>query len=252
MITPVKRVLAAVLKSSVWEEDDATRLVWVTLMLIADREGHVESTIPALAELSRQSIPAVEKAINRFLKTKDEHQIEATLFGWRIVNYAAIKSASQAQDDKEYRKKYMRQYMKDVRESVSNTKRRHQAPPTHGDEQFERCWVAFRRIGAKTKSWAYWKKLKPEDRDAIEATIPAYLKCVDAGRLQKQFDGWINPANRLWEQDWQADLTMRIQTGRPRSRHVGGNPDFSANSTDPFVLAARKTKEKMEKKHGLH
>ena len=114
-----------------------------------------------------------------------------------------------------------------------------------GDEQFERCWAKYRRIGAKWKALEYWKKIPQEDRDAIEDTIPRYMKCVDVGRYQKQFEGWINPANRLWEQDWENTHAMITTRNRPSSRRVGGTPDFSDASNDPLVRAALENNKKL-------
>ena len=72
----------------------------------------------------------------------------------------------------------------------------------HNVAKFEECWKAFGRYGAKGKALAYWKKLSPEERNAVERAIPAYMAVVSGGRYQKQFEGWINPQNRLWEMNY--------------------------------------------------
>lgn len=71
---------------------------------------------------------------------------------------------------------------------------------------FEKAWNMYGRYGAKAKALAYWNRLAPEDRVNILSAIPKYMRVVDAGRKKKQFEGWINPANRLWEQDWTGAL----------------------------------------------
>jgi len=79
-------------------------------------------------------------------------------------------------------------------------------------EQFERCWIAYGRYGVKKKALTYWRTLSNEDRDAIEAAIPAYLECVAVGRSRSQFEGWINPQNSKWDMDWikcRADLVTK-------------------------------------------
>jgi len=81
---------------------------------------------------------------------------------------------------------------------------------------FESAWTAFGKYGAKPKAAAYWRKLTAEDRTAITAAIPAYLACVEAGRAKKQFEGWINPENRLWEMDWAAALEELTRPIRQR------------------------------------
>lgn len=65
--------------------------------------------------------------------------------------------------------------------------------------QFEDCWLKFERHGSKKKSLEYWKKLRQEQRDEIEAAIPAYVAATtDDTRYRKYFEGWINPENELW------------------------------------------------------
>jgi len=71
---------------------------------------------------------------------------------------------------------------------------------------FEAAWEAFGRYGAKPRALDYWRHLAETDRQAVVAAIPGYLACVTAGRAKKQFEGWINPQNRLWEMDWAAVL----------------------------------------------
>ena len=68
------------------------------------------------------------------------------------------------------------------------------------DAAFERCWACFNRYGVKAQALRYWKKLKQEEKDAIEKIIPVYMQVVKEGRYQKQFEGWINA--RQWEMDW--------------------------------------------------
>jgi len=75
------------------------------------------------------------------------------------------------------------------------------------DSQFESCWTMYERYGSKKKALTYWQKLNQDERDAIEATIPVYVESTPGCEYRKQFEGWINPENRLWE--------------RPIKRHVG-------------------------------
>ena len=77
------------------------------------------------------------------------------------------------------------------------------ASPTYPPD-FEAAWSAFGRYGSKPDSARYWRALPDADRTALVAAIPAYLRCVEAGRTKKQFEGWINPERRLWDMDWHA------------------------------------------------
>ena len=67
------------------------------------------------------------------------------------------------------------------------------------DERFEALWLVYERYGAKGKALAYWKALTEEDRRAVEAKAPEYVASTPGCEYRKQLEGWINPANRLWE-----------------------------------------------------
>ena len=84
----------------------------------------------------------------------------------------------------------------------SSTQSKH---PSYSQD-FDEAWAAYGRRGSKPQSYKYWRRLTDEQRSQIVETIPAYLECVKAGRPQKDFQGWINPDNELWAQDWTAIL----------------------------------------------
>lgn len=54
--------------SSLWEESTETRIVWITLLLMADADGSVHESNEEIAQKSRISEVAVRDAINRLSK----------------------------------------------------------------------------------------------------------------------------------------------------------------------------------------
>lgn len=67
------------------------------------------------------------------------------------------------------------------------------------DLDFVTLWKSFEGCGARGKAWAYWQKLTAEDRAAILAKAPAYVKSTPGGKYRKNLEGWINPDERRWE-----------------------------------------------------
>ena len=67
------------------------------------------------------------------------------------------------------------------------------------DDQFELAWTLYQRKGSKSIALKYWGKLSDVDREAIIAKIPLYLEDKPEVKFRKDFQGWINPDNRLWE-----------------------------------------------------
>jgi len=118
--------------SSIMEEDIETRYIWLCLLTLADGEGFIDETIPALARRFNVSESIMAKAINTFMEPDptsrtsdhDGRRIEPIreTFGWRIINYTKYKAIRNYEDRKDYMKKYMRNY----RESQGIKKERKQ------------------------------------------------------------------------------------------------------------------------------
>jgi hypothetical protein len=80
-------------------------------------------------------------------------------------------------------------------------------------DQFDRCWEMFGKKGVKGISLARFKKLSKTIRDKIEAVLPEYMAVIKAGRMQKDFQSWIN--QEFYYVDWKAELS-RWKGEKPR------------------------------------
>ena len=93
------KLFNSILMSSVWEEPVDSRIVWVTLLALADQHGHVDGTIRSLARVARVSIPACDIAITTFLSpdpndrsgVAEGRRIAADPGGWVIVNHSTYR-----------------------------------------------------------------------------------------------------------------------------------------------------------------
>lgn len=89
------KLFGSILDSTVWLEDAPTRLVWVTMMAMADRNGLVEAAVPGLAVRARVTLPECEAALVKFLapdpySRSEEYEgrrIEKVDGGWRLLNH---------------------------------------------------------------------------------------------------------------------------------------------------------------------
>jgi hypothetical protein len=80
---------------------------------------------------------------------------------------------------------------------------------TKKDTLFNECWELFTRKGTKAKAYRYWKSLSEEDKKAIRTIIPKYVRSRER-QYFKNFEGWINPANRMWEDEIIEKETERL------------------------------------------
>lgn len=92
------KLFQSILASSIWCEDDKTRIVWITMLALADQFGVVEASVGGLADLSRVSKEDCQKAIEKFLAPDpdsrsmeyDGRRIERVEGGWKSSTMANI------------------------------------------------------------------------------------------------------------------------------------------------------------------
>lgn len=89
-------------------EDDKTRIVWITMLAIADKNGEIQASIPGLARIAGVPVPDTEIAIQKFLEP-DEHsrtpddegrRIEKIDGGWSLLNHAKYRAMASKDESK--------------------------------------------------------------------------------------------------------------------------------------------------------
>lgn len=118
------KVHEQIFSSSIMEEDVAIRYVWFCFLVLADKDGTIDMTIPAIARRINIDEDLVKKAIEKFVmpdeKSRtpdcDGRRIEPIResFGWRVINksyYDSLRSEAE-------RRAYMRNYMSNKRKKA--------------------------------------------------------------------------------------------------------------------------------------
>ncbi len=103
------KVFASILTSTLWALDDATRLVWITLLALSDRDGFVRASPSGLARLANVeeekgrhaivtlSSPDKDSASQEF----EGRRIECVPGGFIILNYAKYRDLKDAESRRE-------------------------------------------------------------------------------------------------------------------------------------------------------
>jgi len=112
------KLFNSILASTIWRADDKTRIVWITLLAMADKNGIAEGSVPGLADFARVSIPDTRKALQA-LSSPDEdsrsqeydgRRIEAVDGGWRLLNHTKYRERLNTDERREYLKTKQREY----------------------------------------------------------------------------------------------------------------------------------------------
>jgi hypothetical protein len=111
------KLFSSITESTVWCENDQIRIVWITMLAMANKNGFVFGSVPGLANRARVSVESAREAIEKFQqpdpdsRTK-EHQgrrIEEVDGGWRLLTYEKHRAIRDEEERREYMKNLMRQ-----------------------------------------------------------------------------------------------------------------------------------------------
>jgi len=92
------KIHATILDSSVWAEPHATRIVWITMLAMADEHGVVQASVSGLARRAAVSREECEIALHTFLGPDEDtrdgtagQRIEKVPGGWLILNHSEYR-----------------------------------------------------------------------------------------------------------------------------------------------------------------
>lgn len=112
------KLFGCIVASTIWREDNATRLVWITMLAMKNERHIVEASLPGLADLARVSFTDCEAAIKK-LESPDKYsrnqenegrRIQKCEGGWLILNGEHYRKLMSAEERREYQKLYHRDY----------------------------------------------------------------------------------------------------------------------------------------------
>jgi hypothetical protein len=92
-------IFRSIVQSTVWQTCPSTRCVWFAMMVLADRNGIVEGSLPGLAREAVVSLEECEQALATFMspdkysrtKTEEGRRVAEVDGGWQILNYAKYR-----------------------------------------------------------------------------------------------------------------------------------------------------------------
>lgn len=105
-MTGYTKLFSSIITSTIWSEDDATRIVWITMLAVSDKNGEVQGSVPGLARLAGVPVETCRAAIDKFLgpdpdsRTKDDdgRRIEVIEGGWHLLNHAKYRAMASEEE----------------------------------------------------------------------------------------------------------------------------------------------------------
>ena len=240
------KLSSTLLDSSVWDLDHATRILWITLLVMKDYLGEVHSSLPGLAMRARINIHKAKKGLTLLLsddpysrnKNFSGRRIEEIEGGWRVLGHEHYRMQSYAQESSERSRNY-RERKKLQTEAISPSRSRHVTGVTRHVTNVTECDIVtpvtytdtvLKTMSSKGSTKAITEKT-PEEEAAIaeaEARVRAALR-IKAIEV-------IDYLNFKTERDFQ-HVDSNIKMISARLREVGENVDEVKKLIDSRVAA---------------
>jgi len=123
-----------ILTSKLWGYTDAARIVFITMLLAADKDGIVRMGVSGIAHLARYSTQQCGVAISELSipdadsrsKESEGRIIEKVPEGWRIVNFQKYQSPLMPKPVSPERREYKRLHMQKTRAKVREVEKKFQ------------------------------------------------------------------------------------------------------------------------------
>ena len=107
------KLFSSIITSTIWSEPKETKILWITMLAAANKDGVVEGSVPGLACIARLSTDETAKALlalespDSFSRTKTNQgrRIKTIDGGWQLLNHAKYRALMSAEDRREYLRK---------------------------------------------------------------------------------------------------------------------------------------------------
>jgi CTP-dependent riboflavin kinase len=107
MMSGYTKLFGSIVASTIWSEDDQTRIIWITMLAMKNQHGEVEASIPGLAKFAHVSIESTEKALaklmapDQYSRTKEfeGRRIEEIDGGWLVLKIKPVRMMNVKKQD---------------------------------------------------------------------------------------------------------------------------------------------------------
>ena len=227
--TNFTKLFSSITASTIWCESPETKVVWITMLAMADSAGFVYASIPGLANIAQVSIEDTQKALDKFIsadkysrdKENDGMRIDEIDGGWAILNHPKYRKIRDAEERKAYHREYMRKKRASVKDGVKDVK--HCEPmSTQAEEEAEVEEDKDKNAGVKTSA-----KSSPcpyqQIVDLYHEKLPMLPRVVTLsdGRKRAMKARWSNGASNMkfWMDYFDSVSESKFLTG-----HVDPSP----------------------------
>tara|TARA_B110000495_G_scaffold203492_1_gene227463 strand:- start:5033 stop:5875 length:843 start_codon:yes stop_codon:yes gene_type:complete len=122
------KLFSSILDSTIWQEPSETKIVWITMLAMVDRNGEVQASIPGLAARAKVTLEQCETSLASFLapdkySRTQEHEgrrIQTIEGGWLMLNHAKYRALLSVEERREYNRRKQAEYRAKAKAKADN------------------------------------------------------------------------------------------------------------------------------------
>lgn len=187
------KLFSSLIFSTVWREDLHVKVVWITMLAMANRHGDVLASVPGLADAARVTLEQCRDALTRLAapdpdsrtKTHEGRRITDVDGGWRLLNYEKYRAIRDADERRLQTREAVRRH-RARKQASAVSQRKRSKPRKPGKAQAE----AEAEAEAETS-----KTLSAPDGAASGGLAPN-----GQGQGASQKATWLTPFGDAWQE----------------------------------------------------
>lgn len=188
------KLFNSIITSTLWLEPDHTRLVWITMLALADKNGEVQASVPGLAKMAGVPVEACRSALECLSspdpdsrsKEVEGRRIVEIEGGWELINHSKYRRMASEEDARENnaRRQARHRERNDGVTHSNGTSRKGSGEVTPYDHKQKQSKQSKQRAEAKENAEASNTSSAEPRGDAFDSFWTAYPKKV--GKLDAQ------------------------------------------------------------------
>ena len=210
------KLFSSILDSTIWQEATATKILWITMLAMTDRNGEVHASIPGIAKRAGISLNDCETALESLkspdpysrTRESDGRRIADIEGGWALLNHGKYRQLLSSEERREYNRRKQSEYrakkaadqQKPVTQLSNNVKQGEQkcSESTHTESESE----------------------SDTDKGKASPLTPASRVLAQKSESQLRIESWFNR-----RPDTKPDKTERNAWKNARVVVAGTSPD---------------------------
>ncbi len=203
-MTGYSKLFGSIVTSTIWREDKETKILWITMLALKDKNGLVEGSVPGLADMARLTIDETVAALEKLrspdpysrTQEREGRRIDDVEGGWVVINHRKYRDKMNADERREYLRVKQAEHRAKVSTPV-NKRKQTSTPSTHADadtysepkkekkppnplkgecDGFDLFWSEYPNKQAKLAAKRAWLKIKPDERADVMQGIARWKR----------------------------------------------------------------------------